>query len=433
MTTPAAAPTRETHLEAGGPQDDTGPAARPETIAPDAGTARPATPARGTGRAGEPAGAEMPENRVAAAGPGHDVAAITSDAALAPDARRPVTAGLIAFAVLAVLAFIGALAIGPFSIAPGRVLAVIVDALSGVSATSGAGLREKVVVLDVRLPRALLGILVGAGTAVAGAVMQGVFRNALADPGLVGVAPGAALAAVAYVVFGSAFVALLPPAVESLGMPLAAFAGALATTLLIGRLATYEGRTSVATLLFAGLALGALAAAGTGVLVFMASEQQTREFLFWTLGSLGGATWAKVMLAAPFVIALLAASPFLARGLDALALGEAEAFHAGINVERLKRFAIIAVAAGVGAAVAAAGVVGFIGLVVPHLARLMLGPAHRALLPASALLGAAVLLGADILARMLAAPAELPLGVVTALVGAPFFLWLLLARRAFAG
>lgn len=353
------------------------------------------------------------------------------------DATRPVKAGLVAFGVLAALAFIGALAIGPFSIAPGRVVQVILDALAGTGATSGAGLREKVVVLDVRLPRAVLGVLVGAGTAVAGAVMQGVFRNALADPGLVGVAPGAALAAVAYVVFGGALVALLPGGLqgmmEGLGLPLAAFFGALATTLLIGRLATYDGRTSVATLLFAGLALGALASAGTGVLVFMASEQQTREFLFWTLGSLGGATWAKVLLAAPFVTALIVASPFLARGLDALALGEAEAFHAGIAVERLKRFAIIAVAAGVGAAVAAAGVVGFIGLVVPHLARLILGPAHRALLPASALLGAAVLLGADILARMLAAPAELPLGVVTALVGAPFFLWLLLRRRAFAG
>jgi iron complex transport system permease protein len=341
-------------------------------------------------------------------------------------------AGLSLLAALAVAAFLGALAIGPFAIAPGRVLAVLWDAASGVPAGSGL-LRERIIIMDVRLPRAVLGALVGAGTAVAGAMMQGVFRNALADPGLVGVAPGAALAAVAWVVFGGVLGALLPQSVQLLGLPLAAFLGGLATTLLIGRLATRDGRTSVATLLFAGLALGALASAGTGVMVFMASEQQTREFLFWTLGSLGGATWIKVGLAAPFIIALVVASPWLARGLDALALGEAEAFHVGIPVERLKRLAIIGVAAGVGASVAAAGVVGFIGLVVPHLARLALGPAHRVLLPASALLGAAVLLGADILARMLAAPAELPLGVVTALVGAPFFLWLLLRRRAFVG
>lgn len=358
-----------------------------------------------------------------------------SEGAAAPSSRenrRPVMAGLVLFAILAAVAFLGAVAIGPFSIAPDRIWAVIVDALTGMEQPLGA-LREKVVVLDVRLPRAVLGALVGAGTAVAGALMQGVFRNALADPGLVGVAPGAALAAVGWVVFGAALAPLLPLPLQGLGLALAAFSGGLATTLVIARLATRNGQTSIATLLFAGLALGALASAGTGVLVFVASEQQTREFLFWTLGSLGGATWAKAALTAPFVIALLALSPFLARGLDAMALGEAEAYHVGIHVDRLKRICVVAVAAGVGAAVAAAGVVAFVGLMVPHLARLVIGPAHRALLPASALLGAAVVLGADILARMIAAPAELPLGVVTALVGAPFFLWLLLGRRAFAG
>ncbi|MFG1179694.1 FecCD family ABC transporter permease [Xanthobacter versatilis] len=345
---------------------------------------------------------------------------------------RPVRAGLILFALLAGVALIGALAIGPFTIAPGRVLTILWAALTGDAAPTIA-LRERIVVIDVRFPRAVLGALTGAGTAVAGAVMQGVFRNPLADPGLVGVAPGAALAAVAFVVFGAPLAMLLPTPLQALGLPLAAFAGGLGTTLVIAHLAAKDGRTQVATLLFAGLALGALASAGTGVMVFLASEQQTREFLFWTLGSLGGATWLKAALAAPFVLGLLAASVFLARGLDALALGEAEAFHAGVSVERLKRGAVIAVAAGVGASVAAAGVVGFIGLVVPHLARLVVGPSHRVLLPASALLGVAVLLGADILARMIAAPAELPLGVVTALVGAPFFLWLLLRRRAFVG
>ncbi|MEP9353318.1 iron ABC transporter permease [Xanthobacter sp. KR7-65] len=347
-------------------------------------------------------------------------------------ASRPVAAGLALFAVLAVAAFLGALAIGPFAIAPGRVLAILADWVVGAPAPAST-LRERIVVLDVRFPRAVLGVLAGAGMAVAGALMQGVFRNPLADPSLVGVAPGAALAAVAFVVFGAPVAALLPPQLQAVGLPLAAFAGGLVTTLVIARLAERDGRTSVATLLFAGLALGALASAGTGVMVFLASEQQTRDFLFWTLGSLGGATWMKAALAAPFVLGLLMVAARLARGLDALALGEAEAFHAGVAVERLKRVAVVAVAAGVGAAVAAAGVVGFVGLMVPHLARLVVGPSHRGLLPASALLGAAVLLGADILARMIAAPAELPLGVVTALVGAPFFLWLLLQRRAFVG
>ncbi len=349
------------------------------------------------------------------------------------DAARPVAAGLVLFGVLAVAAFLGALAIGPFSIAPGRIIAVMWEAWSGVETHTSAMLRERVVVMDVRFPRAVLGVLVGAGTAVAGAIMQGVFRNPLADPGLIGVAPGAGLAAVAWMVIGSSFLVHLPDFFQVMGLPLAAFFGGLVTTLLISRLATRDGRTSVATLLFAGLALGAMAAAGTGVLVFIATEQQTRELLFWTMGSLAGATWIKVAMAAPFVAALLVLSPFLARGLDAMALGEAEAYHVGIPVERLKRIAIVAVAAGVGAAVAAAGVVGFIGLMVPHLARLALGPSHRALLPASAMLGAAVLLAADIFARMVAPPAEVPLGIVTALVGAPFFLWLLLRRRAFVG
>ncbi|GGF77758.1 hemin ABC transporter permease [Azorhizobium oxalatiphilum] len=343
--------------------------------------------------------------------------------------RPRVAVGLAACAVLAAVAFIGALAIGPVSIGPGRVLAILAQAFDAPMEEAGRALRERMVVLDIRLPRAVLGLLTGAGTAMAGAVMQGVFRNPLADPGLVGVSPGAALAAVAFIVLGMPLFAVLPDVIQPLGLPLAAFAGSLVTTMLIARLAMRGGSMSVATLLFAGLALGALASAGTGLLVFISTEQQSREFVFWTLGSLGGATWPKVALVAPFVTALLVGAPFLARGLDALALGEAEAFHVGVPVERLKRWSIIAVAAGVGACVAAAGVVGFVGLIVPHLVRMWLGPGHRVLLPASALLGAAVLLAADICARMLAAPAELPLGVVTALVGAPFFLWLLLRRR----
>lgn len=338
-------------------------------------------------------------------------------------------AGLILLALLAVLAALAALCLGPVRIPPMRVLDVLAQAV-GLPGESVA-LKERVVVLDVRLPRMVLGALVGAATALSGAIMQGVFRNPLADPGLIGVSPGAALSAVAFIVLGGSL--HIPVAVQGLALPIAAFAGGLGTTLLIGRLALREGYTSTATLLFAGLAIGALASAGTGVLVFVASEQQTREFLFWTLGSLGGATWAKVMLTAPFVLALLAGAPLLARGLDALALGEAEAFHMGFAVERLKRAAIIGVAAGVGTSVAACGVIGFLGLVVPHLVRLTLGPGHRLLLPGAALMGAAVLLLADVAARLVAAPAELPLGVVTALAGAPFFLWLLLRRRGLLG
>jgi len=182
--------------------------------------------------------------------------------------------------------------------------------------------------------------------------------------------------------------------------------------------------------LFAGIAIGALAGAGTGVMIFMASDQQLRDFTFWSFGSLGGATWRKAAAALPFMLLLGLAASRLGRALDALALGEAEAFHVGVDVQRSKRLSIAAIAAGTGAAVAVAGVIGFVGLVVPHLVRLALGPGHRVLLPASALLGGALLLGADVVARTLASPAELPLGVVTAAIGAPFFIALLLKRRA---
>lgn len=353
--------------------------------------------------------------------------------ALRARSGAPPATGLLLLGLLVIAAFLAALCLGPVRIPPARVVQVLAEVLGLAGDAAPSSLRDRVVVMDVRLPRAVLGALVGAATALAGAIMQGVFRNPLADPGLIGVSPGAALAAVAFIVLGAGLSFGLPPALQGLGLSLAAFAGGLGTTLLIGRLAMREGYTSTATLLFAGLALGALASAGTGVLVFMASEQQTREFLFWTLGSLGGATWLKTALTAPFVLALLVAAPLLSRGLDALALGEAEAFHMGIAVERLKRWAIVAVALGVGASVAACGVIGFLGLVVPHLVRLTLGPGHRLLLPGAALMGAAVLLVADIVARLVAAPAELPLGVVTALAGAPFFLWLLLRRRGLGG
>ncbi|HSI39238.1 MAG TPA: iron chelate uptake ABC transporter family permease subunit [Xanthobacteraceae bacterium] len=342
---------------------------------------------------------------------------------------RSATAGLAVCLTLLALAVLASLAIGPISIPPARVWEILWHAASGGMA-QGRALREAVVVLDIRLPRTVLGLLVGAGTAAAGAVMQGVFRNPLADPGLVGVSSGAALAAVMWIVLGAPLAALLPTFVEGFGLPLAAFLGGLGTTALLHAIATRDGRTSIATLLFAGLAIGALAGAATGLMVFISSDQQLRDFTFWSFGSLSGATWARVLSCLPFMLGLFLLCGMLGRALDALALGEAEAFHVGIDVERSKRFAIAGVAAGVGAAVAVAGVVGFVGLVVPHLLRLAIGPGNRVLLPASALLGGALLLAADVAARTLASPAELPLGVVTASVGAPFFLWLLLRRRA---
>jgi iron complex transport system permease protein len=356
------------------------------------------------------------------------------DAALGVSWRRPGMgrAILIGCGLLLALALVCSLAIGPVVIGPSHVLGIVWDGISGSRATGGVELRDATVVLDIRLPRTLLAALVGGSLAVAGAVLQGIFRNPLADPQLVGISPGAALAAVSWIVFGGLLAPYLPRWVLSFALPFASFAGSLIAIMLLHRLATYEGRTPVASLLFAGIALGALASAGVGLVIFVASDQQLREFTFWTLGNLGGATWQRIALILPFAGLLLVGALWIARGLDALALGEAEAFHIGINVERLKRIAILIVAGGVGAAVAVSGVIGFVGLVVPHLLRLSAGPAHRTVFIGSALLGAALLTGADIFARTIASPAELPLGVVTALIGAPFFIWLLRRnRRAF--
>lgn len=291
-------------------------------------------------------------------------------------------------------------------------------------------LRDKLIIIDIRLPRILMGILVGAALAVSGVVMQGLFRNPLADPGLVGVSSGAGLGAVSIIVLGGSLLAPLIAIMGIFTLPLSAFMGGLFTTGILYRVATRHGRTSVATMLLAGIALGALAGAITGILTFIADDRQLRDMTFWGLGSLAGATWLKIFSAAPFIILILCIVPFLAKGLNALALGEAAAGHLGVEVQRVKLIAITTVAGAVGASVAVSGGIGFVGIVVPHLLRLTIGPDHRYLLPASALLGAIMLLGADMISRLIVAPAELPIGIVTAAIGAPFFLWILLRNRS---
>lgn len=290
--------------------------------------------------------------------------------------------------------------------------------------------RQELVLFAIRLPRVILGALVGAGLAMAGACLQGLFRNPLADPGLIGVTSGAGLAAAAAIVLGGLLQGLLPGVLMTLLLPLAAFAGALVVTLLVYRLARRDGRTDVATLLLAGVALNAIAGAGIGLLIFLSDDQQLRDINFWLLGTLNGATWERLLPALPFMLLPLLLLPRLGRLLNALLLGEEEARHLGFRVERGKRLAVLLTALAAGAGVALTGAIGFVGLVVPHLVRLALGPDHRLLLPASGLLGAALLLLADLLARTLVLPAELPIGILTSCVGGPFFLWLLLRRRA---
>jgi heme transport system permease protein len=293
--------------------------------------------------------------------------------------------------------------------------------------------RDALVLWSIRLPRIALAAVVGGLLAAAGTMMQGLFRNPLADPGLVGVSSGGALAAAGTIVLGDKLLPLTGVTLPVAALPFAAFIGSLITTTLLYRFATRDGRTSIATFLLGGLAIAALAGACIGLLVFLADDRQLRDITFWMLGSLGGSTWAKLEATAPFLVAIAIALPFIARGLDLLVLGEAEAFYGGISVERLKRIGIVLVAAATGAAVSVSGVIGFVGIIVPHLLRLSIGPGHRLLLPASVLFGGTLLLIADTIARVIAAPAELPIGIVTALIGAPFFLVLLLRQRGLIG
>lgn len=303
------------------------------------------------------------------------------------------------------------------------------SALSDILAGRQLSRVDRIILQDIRLPRLMMGICVGAALAVSGAVMQGLFRNPLADPGIVGVSAGAGLGAIVAIVLGGMLPVVVRDWAGSYLVSVASFLGAWGSTLLLYRVATRKGQTSVATMLLAGIALGALAGAFSGVLVYKADDNQLRDLTFWGMGSLAGATWLKVYTAGPIIVISLLVAPFLARGLNGLALGEAAAAHTGIPVQKTKNAAILVVAAATGAAVAASGGIGFVGIVVPHILRLSSGPDHQMLLPNSALLGASLLLAADVLSRTIIAPAELPIGIVTAIFGAPVFLWILLSRR----
>lgn len=327
-----------------------------------------------------------------------------------------------ALALLWVIAVGAGLCIGALDVPLRDVLRAFADRTS-VSPAFAA------VVLDIRLPRVILGSLTGAALAVSGAALQGVVRNPLADPGLIGVSAGAAVGAVLAIAGGIASLPGLAALGGSAVIALCAFAGALVASFATLKLATRDGRTSVVTLLLAGIAINAGGGALLGYFMYAADNEQLRNITLWTLGSLAGGS-TETNLVAGVVVGLGLVLLFRDRDrLDLMLLGEAEAFHVGVNVEALKRRVVLISALMVGAVVAFAGLIGFVGLVVPHICRLLFGPSHRALLPASALLGAALLAFADVGARTIAAPAELPIGVLTAALGTPFFLALLLGAQ----
>ena len=289
-----------------------------------------------------------------------------------------------------------------------------------------AGTQSELIIYHIRLPRALLAALVGALLGISGAAMQGLFRNPLADPSLIGVTAGATVGASLVIVAGGAALG------GCLGLSLlsfGAFAGGALAVLLVYRLATSASGTSVATMLLVGIAITALAGSVNSLLEFIASNEMLRRISLWQMGGLDGANYSRVAGAAVVALLVLWRLPLYAAALNAMLLGESEARYLGIRVNRVKQQLVLLVAAAVGTSVALAGVVAFVGLIVPHAVRLLIGPDHRYLLPASAAAGAVLLLLADTAARLIIAPTELPTGLVTALLGAPFFIVLLRQRQ----
>jgi len=283
------------------------------------------------------------------------------------------------------------------------------------------------VLLEIRAPRVLLAGCIGAALAVSGASLQGLFRNPLADPGLIGVSSGAALGASLMIVLGSSLA--IGGALAMVALPGAAIVGAMLVTGFLYWFSSRFGHFSIVTIVLVGIAANALAGVGIGALQYLSDDAALRTLTFWLMGSFGRATWPTLLPAA--LAMAVAAAPLLvvARGLDLLQLGEAEAYHLGVDVRRLKRSVVLGSAAAVGAGVAVAGIVGFVGLVVPHLVRLAIGASHRHLLPGAALLGATLTILADTVARTAASPAEIPVSLVTSALGAPFFLWLIARER----
>ncbi|MGH8456360.1 MAG: FecCD family ABC transporter permease [Stenotrophobium sp.] len=333
--------------------------------------------------------------------------------------KLPLLLAMLTFATVAAALF--ALSIGTMQIPLHEALAALIP-----SSPSDPAFRT--VILELRLPRVVLALLIGAALAQTGAAMQALFRNPLADPSIVGVSSGAALAAVVVIVLGHAL-AWSGILSASWLLPAAAFGGGALTAWIVLRLSRHEGVTRPSTMLLAGLAVNAIAGAAIGLLIHMANDSALRSLTFWMYGSLGKADWSEIALAAPLMLVPLLWLPLEAHALNALLLGEAEAGHLGVDVPSLQRRVLLLVVLAVSSSVALAGIIGFVGLVVPHLVRLCTGPDHRLLLPGSAFLGAILLVLADAVSRIALAPAELPIGILTALIGGPFFLMLMLRYR----
>lgn len=331
-----------------------------------------------------------------------------------------------ALAITLILTCLVSLGSGQYLLSPAEIVGILLRATGLDSGWAPDNASASGVILTIRLPRLVLGVLVGAALAVSGVLMQAIFGNPLADAGVVGVSSGAALGAAASLTFGLA----------AFGMwttPAMAFVGGLVAVLAVYFISRSGGRTEVVTLLLTGIAINAIGGAGMSFLTFLGTTSTREQIVFWQLGSLNGALWQNITIVAPLTAMGLAVALAVSRQLDLFALGERTARHLGLNVELLRITVIITVAVLVCAAVAFAGIIGFVGLVVPHLMRMLIGPAHRPLVVASAVGGALLVALADLVARTAVPLSDMPIGMITALVGGPFFLWLLVRTRRRAG
>jgi len=318
--------------------------------------------------------------------------------------------------------------IGAVKISVAELLSIITNTI-GITDVANFKSQQAAVLLNIRLPRVILGVLIGAGLGVSGAAIQGLFRNPLAEPGLIGITSGATLFAVLMIVMEVSVFKKLSGMIGFYALSLSAFTGACITAMVVYRLAHRNGKTDITTLLLSGIAINALAGSLTGLLTYMATDEQLRTITFWSLGSLGGASWETVTGILPFILIPVFALPFLAKSLNALALGDAQALHMGIDVVMVKRIIIILATIAVGTSVSVAGTIGFIGLIIPHMLRMIFNADHRLVIPGSALMGAALLTAADLISRTIVAPAELPIGILTALIGTPVFLYIIITER----
>lgn len=299
----------------------------------------------------------------------------------------------------------------------------------GVSSNPPINQLNEGIIMMIRMPRVLMGILVGGALGISGAAIQGIFRNPLAEPGLIGISSGASFVAVLIIAFETLLFSGLSEVLGHYLLAFGAFAGAGIAALLVYHLSKTDGQANVITMLLVGIAINAMAGALTGLISYLANEQQLRNITFWMLGSLGGATWQNVSCLIPFVMIPMILLPFFSKGLNAFAIGEKQAEMIGLNPGLTKSMVVLLCTIAVGASVSFSGIIGFVGLLVPHLVRLIGGVDHKFVLPASALLGALVLTFSDLVARLVIQPIELPIGVVTALIGTPVFLYILIRDK----